>query len=196
MSLPIPPILEAAHEFAAHVVNPGDAVVDATVGQGHDTVFLARTVGASGEVYGFDIQQAAVEETERRVVESGADASVHVFATGHETMRHVIPESDHGSVAVVMFNLGYLPGGDKTIITEPDTTIQGLNQAVELIRPGGRVTIVMYRGHPGGADECAAVREWAESLDQTSFRSLSYRFVNQINQPPSLVVVEKRTPDP
>jgi len=196
MSLPIPPILEAAHEFAAHVVNPGDTVVDATVGQGRDTEFLARRVGASGQVYGFDVQQAAVEETERRVSESGAGARLRVFATGHETMRHFIPESDYGSVGAVMFNLGYLPGGDKTITTESDTTVEALKQAGELIRPGGRITIVLYRGHPGGATESASVREWAESLDQTRFRSLSYRFVNQINQPPSLVVVEKRTPDP
>jgi SAM-dependent methyltransferase len=189
---PIAPILDAAHAFAGGVVDEGDPVVDATVGNGHDATFLARTVGRGGRVYGFDIQQAALDETRRRTADAGVECEVTLFESGHESMRSRLPEHEHGKIAVVMFNLGYLPGGDKTKTTRPSTTLPALRQSVDLIRPGGRITIVLYRGHDGGEEEAAAVRDWAETLDQAAYRALSYRFVNQIHQPPRLLVIEKR----
>jgi len=188
---PISPILEAAHAFAGGAVNEGDPVVDATVGNGHDTAFLAQAVGRGGRVYGFDVQQAALDETRRRTADAKVECDLTLFASGHESMRQRVPDGEHGRVAAVMFNLGYLPGGDKTTTTQPSTTLPALRQAVDLLRPGGRVTVVLYLGHDGGEEEAAAVRDWAESLDQELYRALSYRFVNQVHQPPRLLVVEK-----
>lgn len=98
-----------------------------------------------------------------------------------------------GKVGAVTFNLGYLPGSASDLTTTPDTTIRALNAAVRLLRPGGVVTIVVYTGHEGGTEEAEAVRTWATNLPQEQFHALSYRFVNQQNDPPRLVAVEKRT---
>lgn len=154
-------ITARAHEVVQAVVRPGDAVVDATVGNGHDTVHLARLVGVAGIVYGFDVQEAALAATRRRLEESGCSTTgVCLIHGGHETMRaHV-----RGPVAAVMFNLGYLPGGDHSVATDAVSTVAALEQAFALLRPGGVLCVVCYRGHPGGAEEAMAVSRWATAL--------------------------------
>ena len=92
-----------------------------------------------------------------------------------------------------MFNLGYLPGSSSSLTTAPETTIPALDATVEVLRPGGVVTVVLYTGHEGGEEEAAAVDEWAAELPQTQFQALSYQFVNQQNNPPRLVAVGKRS---
>jgi hypothetical protein len=97
-----------------------------------------------------------------------------------------------GKLGVIMFNLGYLPGSDHSITTEPKSTLDALREGVTLLRPGGLITVVAYPGHEGGATETEAVSDWSSALPQDSFRVLSYRFVNQRNDPPRLFAVEKR----
>ena len=95
-----------------------------------------------------------------------------------------------------MFNLGYLPGSDGTLTTTPSTTLPALDAARRLLRPGGVMTIVVYTGHEGGRAEADAVDRWAAALPQARFQALSYRFVNQQNDPPRLVAVEKTEAQP
>jgi hypothetical protein len=91
-----------------------------------------------------------------------------------------------------MFNLGYLPGFDHQITTTSNSTIISLNAAIRLLRAGGIITIVAYTGHAGGQEEANAVAEWASQLPQAQFNVLSYRFINQKNDPPFLIAVEKK----
>ncbi len=153
-----------AHQAVAAVLGPGDTAIDATVGNGHDTLFLARCVGASGKVYGFDIQQQALDSAYQRLQQAGQAAQVALFHAGHETMSLLLPESMQGGVRAVMFNLGYLPGGDKQRTTGASTTLAALQAAVSLLAPGGVISLLAYTGHPGGRDEAELVKGWALSL--------------------------------
>jgi predicted methyltransferase len=188
-------ILHRALQFAqfliGRVVQTGDVVIDATVGNGHDTLFLSNQVGANGLVYGFDIQQEALAEARRRLEAAHVETPVQFYRVGHEKMAGAIPLDRVGHVRAVMFNLGYLPGGNRSIITRPITTIAALQAAISLLAPGGLITVVLYTGHDGGAEEADAVLAWARHLDQERFQVLSYQFVNQRNQPPMLVAIER-----
>jgi len=190
----LPSILDAAHSFVAQSITPSDFVIDATVGNGHDTLFLLREVGAEGRVVGFDIQPEALDATRDRVRRHAPETMerLRLVHDGHESMIEHLSDTVVGHVGAVMFNLGYLPGGDHSIITEPDSTCQALDVSAEVLRPGGVITIVAYSGHAGGEEEVRAVEAWGADRPQDTFRTLSYRFVNQSNDPPRLFVVEKR----
>ncbi|MBB4088840.1 threonine dehydrogenase-like Zn-dependent dehydrogenase [Salinibacter ruber] len=111
---------------------------------------------------------------------------------GHQTLARHIEEAERGRVGAIMFNLGYLPGGDHSVVTRPETTRQALDAGTEALRPGGVITVVAYTGHEGGDEEADAVEAWASALPQAQFRALSYRFPNWSNDPPRLFAVEKR----
>lgn len=186
-------ILGMAHKLIEARVGPGDIAIDATVGGGHDTLALARLVGAGGRVYGFDIQPQAIERTWLRLEAAGVGGErVTLFAASHDRMAASVPAEAHGRIAAVMFNLGYLPGADHATITVPATTLPALDASLALLRPGGILTVVAYPGHEGGHAEAAAVERWAAELPQDECQSLLYRFVNQRNDPPFLLAVEKR----
>ncbi|MFO8099554.1 MAG: class I SAM-dependent methyltransferase [Salinibacter sp.] len=189
----VPDILEAAHLFVSHAVQPGDTVVDATVGNGHDTEFLADEVGDAGRVYGFDIQAIALERTRDRLRTANNLAQVELIHAGHEKMDTHLPEEDCGRVGAAMFNLGYLPGHGAGPTTTPATTLAALPQAVEVIRPGGIITVVLYTGHAGGEEEAEAVQNWGVEQPQTALQVLSYNFINRQNDPPRLLVIEKKS---
>ena len=147
---------QQAHEIVSAVVRPGETVIDATAGNGHDTLFLAGLVGEGGRVVAFDVQEAAIASTRRRLAEAGVLERVEPWTGSHARMA----ERVEPGIAAVMFNLGYLPGGDHGLITRTDETLRALEAAVALLRPGGVVTVVCYPGHEGGDKEAAAVREW------------------------------------
>lgn len=188
-------VLEFAHTLAGRSLRRDDLAVDATVGNGHDTLFLVQQVGSDGQVVGFDVQSEAIEATRERVNTQAPNASLRLVCAGHETMPDHLEESVRGTVGAVMFNLGYLPGGNQSIVTEPETTRQALGHSVHLLRPGGVITIVAYPGHEGGARETKMVEQWTSALSQEDFQALSYRFVNQANDPPQLFAVQKRADD-
>jgi len=152
-----------AHHAVAGIVQPGDAVIDATAGNGHDTGFLAGLVGPEGKVYAFDIQPQALEATRQRLETEGLAAQVVLLDSGHERLDVVLPTVIKGRIAAIMFNLGYLPGSNKRIVTQSDTTIKALEIARDWLMPGGILTVMAYPGHGGGADELDAVRRWLDS---------------------------------
>ena len=144
-------------------------------------------------MHAFDVQEAALDSTRQRLDGAGIDAGrVTLYLRDHADMLSSLPDGAAGRVAAVMFNLGYLPGGDHAVITRRDSTLQALDAAVRLLRPGGVVAVVVYPGHEGGGDEAAAVDEWAGSLPQAEYQALSYKFLNQRNAPPYVVAIEKR----
>ena len=182
-----------AHRIVATILQPGEVAVDATVGNGHDTLFLARQVGPQGHVYGFDVQEEALVRARRRLEEAGLHERVTLLQRGHEHMAEAVPATWHGRIGAVLFNLGYLPGGsDRTCVTRPETTLPALDAALRLLRPGGVLTVVAYRGHPGGAKEAEAVRQWAEALDPDRFVAARYAFCNRRRPAPELFAVVSR----
>ncbi len=158
------PLTELAHQRLAAHLRPGHWVVDATAGNGHDTLFLARAVSPGGRVFAFDLQCRALAATRRRLEAAGLEAVVTLIRAGHQRMARHLPPEARGRLAVVMFNLGYLPGADKTLVTRPDTTLQALATAADWLAPDGLLSILAYRHHPGGAEETAAVSAWLEDL--------------------------------
>ena len=179
---------ELAMSVTLAYIRPGDTVVDATCGTGQDTVALARAVGDKGTVYAFDIQKTATLITEARLLSHGV-TNVQLKMQSFVSMDECVPEK--GASAVV-FNLGYLPGGDHSITTTADTTLKGLECALRVIKPGGIVTVVMYDGHEKGAEEKKAILEWAEKLDQSRYHVAYVSLINQKNDPPEIVWITKK----
>lgn len=163
-------LVQQAHQLIATVLRPGDIAIDATVGNGHDTLFLATQVGASGKVYGFDIQEQALDTAYQRLQQAGQTAPVSLYHAGHELLAILLPESVAGRVKAVMFNLGYLPGGDKGRTTGASTTLAALQAALALLGPGGVISLLAYTGHPGGRQEAELVKAWAAALPAELFR--------------------------
>ena len=118
----LPSSVRWAQLILADRLRPGDVVVDATMGNGHDTLFLSQCISPGGRVFAFDVQASALEETRKRIPQEMST----LFHAGHETMAQNIPAELHGRIAAVMFNLGYLPGSDKTCITRTETTLAAL----------------------------------------------------------------------
>jgi SAM-dependent methyltransferase len=191
-SMIVPSILQSAHQWASEVLTPGGAAIDATTGNGHDTLFLARQVGPDGHVFGFDIQEQAIQNTRRRLLAENAHHQVTLFQKSHDQMYEVLPEELLGKVQVVMFNLGYLPHGDKTIITRPDTTVRAMQQALRFLTSGGLLIAALYTGHPGGKEEAGSVIAWASGLSPRSFQVMWQQMVNR-DRSPSLLMIEKRS---
>jgi len=186
-------VLAYAQQLIKERVHPGDIVIDATIGNGNDTLSLLEQVRERGTVYGFDIQEAALAHTTARINAAGRSMdNVHLVLDNHANMARHIPMHEHGRVAAVMFNLGYLPGAEEVIITQTPTTLLALEAALELLRPRGIITTVLYPGHEGGDVEAAAVLDWARGLSSNRAQSLCYRFVNTSPRSPYLIAIEKR----
>jgi len=176
-----------SHFFLKERVRRGDRVADATCGNGHDTLFLASLVGEGGKVWAFDFQEKALANTRMRLAEAGCLGQVELVASGHERFAEFVGEP----LKAAVFNLGYLPGGDKSVVTRPDETIAALQQAVGLLIPGGLITVCIYTGHPGGGEEGEAVEKWAAALPHAEYNVWLSR---QINLPPSapyVLLIEK-----
>lgn len=189
---PIPPLrgpVALSHLFLHTFVQSGDIVIDATCGNGHDTLLLATLVGASGHIFGFDIQQQAIAETGRKIAENGLSDRVTLLQKGHEEL------ADHvtGPVQVVLFNLGYRPGGDRSIITRPDTTGRALEQSLALLAPGGIILITIYPGHSGGTDEQSTVEDWTATLAPRACHCWRMGQTNTNLTAPYLLLIQKAT---
>jgi len=184
-------VFTKAYELARRIVAPfleeGSLAVDATAGNGKDTLFLAQRVGSSGHVYAFDVQPQALEKTEALLAQAGLRQRVTLFEAGHEHLAAYI----HRQIKVVMFNLGYLPGGDHAIITRPETTRAALESALELLEKGGIISVVAYTGHPGSLKEKEVLEELCRALDQRAFTVTHHAFINQAGCPPELFTIQK-----
>ena len=185
-------VLPFARLLIEKTVSNTNYFVDATAGNGQDTLFLANLAGEDGHVFAFDVQKQAIQNTRDRLEQAGMSDHVSLFHAGHEHGQALIPDSYHGKLNAAIFNLGYLPKGDKSLITKPDTTIEAIRQLFEMLKPGGLIVLVIYHGHAGGADERDAVTAYAASLDQQAAHVMQYGFINQVNTPPFIVAIEKR----
>lgn len=176
-----------ARQLHEQVLYPGAVAVDATMGGGGDTEALCELVGESGRVYAFDIQPDAVERTRARLEEKGLLSRARLMCASHARMGELVPER----VDAVLFNLGWLPGGDKSVTTLLDSTLKAVNAALKLLRRGGLMTICAYPGHDEGARELEALLEWASALDGRVFQVMVRRYLNQPANTPVMIAVER-----
>lgn len=179
---------------------PWPVAVDGTAGNGHDTLFLARLVGEGGLVHAFDVQPEALARTAARLAAEGLEERAALHGRGHEELAAAL--GAHGGVsasstrvAVGMFNLGFLPGSDRGVATRTDTTLAALDALLPLLAPGGLVSLHVYAGHPGGADEAAALDGRLAGLDWRMWRVARYEFANKPRNPERLLLVS-RLPGP
>ena len=184
-------LVKLAHTLIKDSVKTGDIVIDATVGNGHDTLFLMDLVKPSGKVFGFDIQLNAVESVKAKLQNQPFAECVTLINAGHESMGERVPMDCHGKISAVMFNLGYLPGSDKRVITQTNTTLAALASARELVSVGGIITVLAYPGHEGGKAETDRVSKWCLALDPSQYQVNHYE--SQPNNPlaPRLFMIKK-----
>lgn len=184
--------LRSARYLAAdalkQVIRPGDTVVDATLGNGHDTCMLAELVGEEGRVIGFDIQPDAVARTAEALREKGLLPRCTLYAKGHQHMGEYVT----APVRAVAFNLGWLPGGDKHITTLWETTRQALSAALSLLEKGGVCTVCAYPGHAEGDRERHALVDWLSTLRPQEFNVLHSRFLNAGPGAPECFMIQKQ----
>ncbi|MGN9164119.1 class I SAM-dependent methyltransferase [Tissierellaceae bacterium HCP3S3_D8] len=174
------------HNLMKEHLKSGDVVLDCTMGNGKDTLLMAELVGPLGKVYGFDIQDIAIENTKDLLKELDYNNTI-LIKESHEFIDRYIDEA----LDFIVYNLGYLPGGDKNIKTKVSTTISSIKKALKMLKPNGILCIVSYIGHDGGMEENIGISELLSELDQKTFNVLKFRFINQKNNPPILYVVEK-----
>lgn len=178
-------VLPFTKSLLEQAVNSGDVVIDGTAGNGHDTHFLAGLTGANGKVFAFDIQEEAINATRQRVQEFDHVELIH---DSHAKINDYVSQP----IAAAIFNLGYLPKGDHSIITKAKSTLIALEQCLQLLKVKGVLLVVVYSGHEGGSEERDAVMEFVSSLPQKSFDVLKYEFINQQHSPPFLLAIEKK----
>lgn len=181
-------ITEVNKIFLEKIIKKGDVVIDATMGNGYDTVYLGNLVGETGKVYAFDVQEEAVKSTRKKVERDDMTSRVELILDGHENLDKYVKEN----VSCVVFNLGYLPRAKHVVITKPDTTLQAIKKSLDLLKPNGIISIAAYIGHEGGLEEKNHICEYLNNLDQKQYNVLHMEFTNQINNPPQLILVEKK----
>ena len=177
-----------ASEIRRQVVQSGDTVIDATLGNGHDTLELAQLVGPQGHVIGFGVQEAAVRNTEARLREAGVLERCTLCLLGHEHMAEKVTEP----VRYISFNLGWLPGGDKSVTTHWETTYAALHSALCLLMPLGVCTVCAYPGHAEGNRERFELESFLSTLRPQDFNVLKQSFLNAGPGSPECFVIQKQ----
>lgn len=180
------------HQSLQLSIKEGAFCIDATAGKGHDTVFLANLAGPAGKVLAMDIQPQALEAAAALVNKQGLQQQVEFVLDGHE---HMAQYAEAGTVDCIMFNLGYLPGGDHAVATKADTTIAALEQGLNLLKPLGMISLAIYHGGDTGFLERDAVLQWLKQLDHKQYTVLVTDFYNRPNYPPLAVqIIKEKNP--
>lgn len=184
--------LGLSHKVIADFVSEGSFCIDATAGNGKDTEFLCRLVGSSGSVLALDIQNAAVTSTRKRLESCGLSDIAKIVCDCHSNM---LSYAEKDSADAVMFNLGWLPGGDHMIFSKPETTIKAIKSAMEIIKPGGVISICIYYGKECGYEERDALLEFFPTIDNITYTVLVSNFVNRKGDVPIPVFIFKNRPE-
>ena len=166
--------------FILEHLREGDVAVDFTMGNGNDTLFLSRTVGESGRVYAFDIQEQALISTEAHLKENGAPENYTLICASHHRVKEFVPER----IKAGMFNLGYLPrSGNKGVTTMRETTMPAVEAAIDLLLPDGVLIVAIYPGHEEGSLEGEMLREYFSTLSKYRICASEFRILNSPTSP-------------
>ena len=177
----------SAH-FIEEQVKPGDFCIDATMGNGNDTLLLSRLCGESGQVLAFDIQEQALNHTRERLQKAAAPENYTLLLESHSHMgQYAKPET----VSCIVFNLGYLPGGDHSKATRSNTSITAMEQGLFLLKKGGLLSLCIYSGGDSGFQERDDVLTWLKQLDPHKYLVIRSDYYNRPNNPPIPVLIIK-----
>lgn len=181
-------ITSFVHHFLEDHVQPGDFCIDATMGNGNDTVLLSRLAGEQGKVVAFDIQQMALDNTLKRLQAENCPSNYELILDSHETMSGYAKEE---SVSCITFNLGYLPGGDHAKATRADSSIRAIETGLALLKKKGLMTVCIYSGGDSGFEEKEAVLSYIKGLDAKKYLVIISEYANRPNNPPIPVLIIK-----
>lgn len=194
-------ITEWCRHFIKEQVREGDFCIDATAGNGNDTMLLCELSGEKGKVAAFDIQEKAIEETGRRIREKGMEGRVRLFCCGHERMSECIrtdpgcqgmygtDRDGYGRISCIVFNFGYLPGGSHQIATKAETSIEAIRQSLTLLKKGGIISLCIYSGGDSGFEERDALLTYIKGLDSKKYLVIMSSYYNRPNHPPIPVLI-------
>lgn len=180
-------MVDIVHELFDEYVHEGDHVIDATMGTGQDTLKLCQCVGDTGKVYAFDIQKEAVEKTEALLRMHHIGEQAELICDSHAHILNYV----HEDIQAFVFNLGYLPNGDSSIVTKSDTTLEALQACLERLKSGGIGVVLAYWGHPGGSEEKNCVDKLLSELKPKKYDVLKVENHNRAHTPPILYMLLK-----
>ncbi|MFM7774107.1 MAG: class I SAM-dependent methyltransferase [Candidatus Kapaibacterium sp.] len=175
--------VEFCHEVLRRHLRSDARVVDATAGNGHDTVFLLDLLDHRGRVLAVDIQSQAVTNTRERVVSHPKASQAEVVHVSHERLDAVLLQHGWSHIDGAVMNCGYLPGGDKNVRTAVPSTVAAMRTLVSHLALGGVVCVVCYTGHEGGPEERDAVRDVCASLPKDGYRCAYFTNPGRRNAP-------------
>ena len=181
-------IIRLVKDFLEDYIQPGMVCVDLTAGNGNDTCFLASKIGNDGIVYAFDVQKEALSITEEKLKQLDLKCHVKLIHDGHEHIKKYVTNQ----VQIAMMNLGYLPGGDKRIITTASSTLSAIRDTFSLMAIGGVMSIVSYFGHEGGLSELQALTDFLVDLDPKTFEIIRIDYPNRSKNAPIIFFIQKK----
>ena len=181
-------ITDWCRHFISLQVKPGDCCIDATMGNGHDTVLLCRCAGGTGRVLAFDIQPQALKNTKKRLSEAGVPDNCRLILDSHSHMEQY---ADAGTISCITFNLGYLPGGDHSLSTRADTTLSAVRQGLTLLQKDGLMVLCIYSGGDTGFEEREALLPFLKALDPQKYLVILSTSYNRPNHPPMPVLIRR-----
>ena len=189
------PVIQFSHLLAAAKLESGGNAIDATAGNGNDTLFLINHLNKQSQLFVFDIQEHAIRQTKAKLMTHLSQSEfnklsqrIHFFCTGHENMDQHVKEP----IKVIMFNLGYLPGSASEVITKPYTTIKAIEKGLQLLEPNGLLSVIVYPGHDGGEEEALMVTQYIARLNSYEYGVIQYQNINKRKSPYLLAVEKKR----
>lgn len=185
--------IDLAHKYWKELIKKGDAVIDATCGNGHDTLVLSQLAltPSCGSLTAFDIQKTAIESSQEFLCHHLSKAIFEKIRFIHGCHSEFPLDIPLNSIKLIVYNLGYLPGGNKLKTTITETTLKSLNSALSLIKEGGAISITCYPGHLEGAVEEKHVIEFSSHLEPREWNCCHHRWMNK-TQAPSLILIQKK----
>jgi len=181
-------VIQYSHKLLKQSIEKGELAIDATCGNGNDTIVLSDIVGDDGKVFAFDIQDQAIQTTKERLAELNKK-NVKLIKDSHANLKQYLLKEEQ--IGGAIFNLGYLPRSDKRIITKGASTIKALETILKHLKKKGITVLVVYHGHEGGSEEKEQLLQYVTNLDQKHFQVLRYGYINQINNPPFVIAIKK-----
>lgn len=181
-------ITEWCHHFIKEHIHPGNFCIDATMGNGHDTALLCQLVGKEGKVLAFDIQKLACENTQKRLEDAGVPLNYQLILDSHSHMNQYAAAN---SVDCIVFNFGYLPGGDHNLATKASSSITAIGQGLTLLKKGGFISLCIYSGGDSGFEERDALLSYLKELDHKKYLVILSSYYNRPKNPPIPVLIWK-----
>ncbi len=180
-------LLALQKQFILAHLRSGGVAVDYTMGNGHDTLFLSQTVGENGKVYAFDVQQAALDSTKKLLETSSAPENYTLILDSHHNANKYVAEK----VNAGMFNLGWLPGSDRSVTTKRETTLPAIQDAISRMADDAIVLVAVYPGHPEGDAEGKMIADYLSTLDRHRYMCAIFRIMNSPTSPFFFIIENK-----